>query len=87
MVGGAGEVRPQDSEWGETLRGASGCPREVAGTAAPKNKRPKVVVPKPPSGKMAKKRWAIALVGGVGEVRPRDSEWHQTWRAASVCQK
>ena len=37
--------------------------------------------------KWPKNGWAIALVGGVGEVRPRDSEWHHTWRAASVCQK
>ncbi|KAK9229899.1 hypothetical protein WN944_022865 [Citrus x changshan-huyou] len=64
LVGGAGEVRPPDSEWGETLRGASMCPQGVAGTAAPKNKRPKVGVPKAPNGKMAKNGWAIALVGG-----------------------
>ncbi|PAM16789.1 hypothetical protein CEJ67_19650, partial [Acinetobacter baumannii] len=48
LVGGWGELRPPDSEWGETLRAASVCPRDAPGTAAPKNERPKVVVPIPP---------------------------------------
>ena len=50
LVGGWGEVGPPDSEWGQTLRAASVCPRDAPGTAAPKNKRPKAPVLKPPSG-------------------------------------
>ena len=40
MVGGAGEVRRPDLEWGEALQGASEYPWEVAGTAVPKNNAP-----------------------------------------------
>ena len=148
LVGGWGPLRPPDSEWGETLRAASVCPRDVPGTAAPKNDRPKAPVPQPLTQKMpkmrggyslggglrptstaalgmgrdfvsglrvpagcsrhsrAKKRapevhrptapqrknaqnegWAIALVGGWGQLCPPDSEWGETLRKASVYQK
>ena len=51
LVGGASEVRPPDSEWGEALQGASVCPRGVAGTAAPKNSSPRSGYQKGPSRK------------------------------------
>ena len=35
LVGGVGEVRPLDSEWGEALQGALVHPRGVVGTVAP----------------------------------------------------
>ena len=48
LVGGAGEVRLLDMNWGETLRGISGPFLRVAGASPPKNNSPKVGVPKPP---------------------------------------
>ena len=59
-------------------------PRDAPATAAAKNERPKVPVPKPPAENGENGRCAIALVGGEGEVGPPDSEWGQTLRAASV---
>ena len=50
MVGGAGEVRPPDSEWGEALRGASVYLWKVAGTAAHKNNSPRSGCQKGPRG-------------------------------------
>ncbi|PAM39560.1 hypothetical protein CEJ61_19805, partial [Acinetobacter baumannii] len=41
----------------------------------------------PPAEKWPKNGWDIALVGGWGELRPPGSEWGETLRAASVCQK
>ena len=41
----------------------------------------------PPAEKWTKNGWDIALVGGWGELRPPGSEWGETLRAASVCQK
>ena len=148
LVGGWGEVGPPHSEWGQTLRSASVCPRDAPVTAAPKNERRKSPGPQPPSVKCPKRGvghslggglgptssaglgmgrdfasglrvpagcpgqkphpkttarrppshnppaenaqnegWAIALVGGWGQLRPQDSEWGETLRAASVCQK
>ncbi|PAM08004.1 hypothetical protein CEJ70_19650, partial [Acinetobacter baumannii] len=66
LVGGWGQLRPPDSEWGETLRAASVCPRDAPGKAAPKNERPKAPVPKPPSGKGPKRGVCYSLGGGVG---------------------
>ena len=63
FVGGWGEVGPPDSEWGQTLRPASVCPRDAPGTAAPKNDRPNCPVQKPPSGK-GPKRWVCCSLGG-----------------------
>ncbi|KAK9174728.1 hypothetical protein WN943_003049 [Citrus x changshan-huyou] len=40
-----------------------------------------------PPQKWPKNGWAIALGGGAGQVRPPDSEWGQTLRGASACQK
>ena len=65
MVGGWGEVGPPDSEWAQTLRAASVCPRDAPGTAAPKNERPKAPVPKPPCGKGPKRGVCYSLGGGV----------------------
>ena len=66
MVGGWGEVGPPDSEWGQTLRPVSVCPRDEPGTAAPKNESPNYPVPKPPSGKGPKRGVCYSLGGGVG---------------------
>ena len=66
LMGGCGEVGPPDSKWGQTLLAASVCPRDVPGTAAPKNERPKAPVPKPPSGKGPKRGVCYSLGGGVG---------------------
>ena len=85
FVRGWGEVGPPDSEWGQTLRAAVVCPRDAPVTSAPKNERPKAPVPKPPAENLTNGGWAIALVGGWGEVGPPDSEWGQTLRAASLC--
>ena len=77
LVGGAGEVRPPNSEWGEPFLGPSVFSRGVLGTAAPKNNRPKVGVPKPPGGKKAKKRVGYSMGGGLlflGEVCLPDSK-------------
>ena len=82
---GWGEVGPPDSEWGQTLRAASVCPRDAPASAAPKNDLPKAPVPKPPAENGPNEGCAIALVGGCGEVGPPDSEWGQTLREASVC--
>ena len=65
LVGEWREVGPPDSEWGQTLRAASVCPRDAPGTAAPKNERPKAPVPKPPSGKGPKRGVGYSLGGGV----------------------
>ena len=65
------------------MRAASVCPRDAPGTATPKNERPKAPVPKPPAENGPNGRCAIALLGGWGEVGPPDSEWGQTFRAAS----
>ena len=67
------------------MRAATVCQRDTPGTAAPKNDRPKSGVPNPPAENGQNGGWAIALVGGWGEVGPPDSEWGQTLRAASVC--
>ena len=85
LVGGWDEVGPPDSEWGQTLRPASVCLRNVPGTAAPKNEHPNYPVPKQPSGKGPKRGLGYSLGGGWGEVGPPDSEWGQTLRPASVC--
>ena len=87
MVGGWGEVGPPDSEWGQTLRAASFCPRDAPGSAASKNERPKVPVQKPPSGQGPKRVVGYILGGGRGwvEFGTPDSEWGQTLRAPSVC--
>ena len=66
MVGLWREVGPPDSEWGQTLRAASVCPRDAPGTAAPKNESPNYPVPKPPSGKGPKRWVCYRLGGGVG---------------------
>ena len=66
LVGGWGEVGPPDSDWAQTLRAASVCPRDALGTAAPKNKRPNYPVPKLPSGKGPKRGVCYSLGGGVG---------------------
>ena len=66
LVGGAGEVRPPDSEWGEALRAASVCPRDVPGTAAPKNQRPEGRGPKTPQRKIGQKTVGYSLGGGRG---------------------
>ena len=66
LGGGRGEVGPPDSEWGQTLRAASVCPRDGPGTAAPKNERPNYPVPKPPSGKGPKRGVCYSLGEGVG---------------------
>ena len=65
LVGGWGEVGPPDSEWGQTLRAASECPRDDPGTAAPKNERPTYPVPKPPRGKWPKRGVCYSLGGRV----------------------
>ena len=39
----------------------------------------------PPAENAQNEGWAIALVGGWGQLRPPDSEWAKTLRAASVC--
>ena len=65
LVGGWGEVGPPDSEWGQTLRAASVCPRDTPGTSAPKNECPNYPVPKPPSGKGPKRGVCYSLGGGV----------------------
>ena len=70
-MGGADEVRPPYCEWGEDLRGASGCPQGVAGTVPAKNTDPKVGLPK---GLRASRRVGYSHCGGIGEVRPQDSE-------------
>ena len=85
LVGGWGQLRPPDSELGETLRAASVCQKYGAGTAAPKNKSTKAPVPQPPAKNAQIEGWAIALVGGWGQLRPPYSEWAETLRAASVC--
>ena len=78
MVGGWGEVGPPDSEWGQTMRAASVCPRDAPGTIADKNESPKAPVLKPPAEKGPNRGCAIALEGGWGEFGPPDSEWGQT---------
>ena len=65
LGGGAGQVRPPDSEWGQTLRGASVYKKLAAGTAAPNNKCPKVPSPSSSAAKMPKKRVGYSL-GGRG---------------------
>ncbi|PAL45958.1 hypothetical protein CEJ85_20065, partial [Acinetobacter baumannii] len=54
--------------------------------------RPKITARRPgpqvrPPEKGHKNGWAIALGGGAGQLRPPDSEWRETLRGASVCQK
>ena len=66
LVGGCGQLRPPDSEWAETLRAASVCPRDVPSTAAPKNERPKAPIPQPPSEKCPKRGVGYSLRGGLG---------------------
>ena len=65
MVGGWGQLRPPDSEWPETMLAASVCPRDVPGTAALKNERPKAPVPQPLTRKMPKTRGGYSLGGGL----------------------
>ena len=66
LVGGWGQLRPPDSECGETLRAASVCPRDVLAKAAPKIDRPKAPVLQPPSGKSPKRGVGYSLGGGLG---------------------
>ena len=66
LVWGWVQLRPPDSEWAETLRAASVCPRDVPSTAAPKNECPKAPVPQPPSGKCPKRGVGYSLGGGLG---------------------
>ena len=66
LVWGWGQLRPPDSEWGETLRATSVCPRDVLGKAAPKNDRRKAPGPQPPRGKCPKRGVGYSLGGGLG---------------------
>ena len=55
---------------------AEPCPKTYAPTTPSQNR---------PAEKGQNEGWAIALVGGWGEVGPPDSEWGQALRAASEC--
>ena len=67
------------------MLGASGRSLRVVGREPPKDKRPMVVEPKGPSGKRPPNGWALALVGGAGEIRPPDSKWGETMLGTLAC--
>ena len=82
LVGGWGEVGPPDSEWAQTLRASSVCPRDASGTATPKNECPNYPVPKPPSGKGPKRGVCYSLGGGGGAKLVR-----RTRNGAKLCDR
>ena len=68
LRGGAGPLRPPDSEWRENFRVACVCQKKAAGTGAPKNNSPKARAPKNNSSssrKRPQKRVGYSL-GGWG---------------------
>ena len=74
-----------------TRNAAKLCERPPCAHRMPRAQpRPKTSARRPPSQNRPAEKgqnegWAIALVGGLGEVGPPDSEWGQTLRAAYVC--
>ena len=80
LVRGECEVCPPNSEWAEALQGASGCIFKSHGHSCTQKYCP--------AGRGAKKTlgpqdgWAIALVGGTGEIIPQDSDWGEAFRGA-----
>ena len=75
---GLGMARDYDSG----LRVPAGCPRHSrAQKRTPEGPRPTT----PHAENTQNEGWAIALVGGWGQLCPLDSEWAEILRAASVC--
>ena len=73
-----------------TQNGAKLCERPPCARGMPRAQpQPKTSARRPPSQNRPAEKdqnvgWAIALVGGWGEVSPPDSEWGQTLRVASL---